>query len=943
MSGSVHLGASALSVSEAEGQVLVPIVRTGDLSGTATVEYSVTGSTATAGLDFAAVVGSVTFAAGVDRVLVPVTILDDSLAELTETLIVSITNVEGGSLQAPRTARISILDDEAPVTDPPDPPLVSSFTVAQQVTVAGLSQPIDMELVTGLPGESAAGTFAYVAEKGGRIKLVDTLSGATLSTFVDISGRVNDFLDRGLMSIAVHPNFPATPYIYAFYVVDPAGTEGYSGNAGADGGGNRFAYVVRFTADAATGYRTAVAGSETILVGGAGQSLSDISGAGAVDSTSTLAQPESGRTAGGGYVDNYIKVDSRSHAGGSLAFGPDGMLYVSTGDGTSFDFADPRAASVQSLDSLSGKILRIDPETGLGLADNPFVDGGNSLASNRARVYQLGLRNPFSISFDSNGQLLITNTGWYSYESIDTGPAGANFGWPYYEGGDGGVLRELPDYGLLPGGAEFYAAVAAGTIDITAPFRSFSHERADPGYQVQAIVGGDVVYSGDRYPEALRGDYFFADFSQGAVYTVDVADRRQINYLYTTASGFGPVHFTQGADGYVYYVDLVAGEIGRLLISGGGTVNMLPDAADDVAATGANVRIGRLDVLANDRDPDGPAGSLRVSAVGGLAAGVGVAIAGDAGGRFVIHADGSSTFDPGSDFAGLASGGARTTRITYTASDLLGGETDATLAVTVTAAAGEGSQLTIAASGATGHETMQLVIGGKVAATFTDVPVGGTTYTYQADHHVVADDVRVAFVNDVWDPALGIDYNLVVDHISIDGHILETEDASVFSTATWRPEDDVVPGYGRGDNLATNGYFQFADPLRLGTSITIHARGATGHEQMQLLIDGLPVATYDDVPTADRTYVYASTRALSPSQVRVAFLNDTWDPANGIDYNLTVDSVDIGGITFQTEGMNVYSTAVWRPEDDIIPGYGRGETLATNGYFQFGVLAPYPG
>ena len=270
---------------------------------------------------------------------------------------------------------------------------------------------------------------------------------------------MNDYQDRGLLDIALHPDFgtpvqagqPEHNYIYAFYVVDPSGTAGKIGNAGPDGGGNRFAYLVRFTANAATNYTTAVAGSEVILLGGAGQTLQDISGAGAVDSTSNINQAESGFNAlTGKYVDNYIKVDSRSHAGGSLAFGPDGALYVSIGDGTSFDATDPRTVSVQNVDSLSGKILRIDPLTGLGLPDNPFVGPGYALSANRSKVYQLGLRNPFSIGFAQDGRLLISNTGWFSWEEIESGPPGANFGWPYFEGGDNGIILRAPGYQNLP-------------------------------------------------------------------------------------------------------------------------------------------------------------------------------------------------------------------------------------------------------------------------------------------------------------------------------------------------------------------------------------------------------------------------------------------------------------------------------------------------------------
>ena len=424
-------------------------------------------------------------------------------------------------------------------------------------------------------------SLIYVAEKGGVIKVFNVNTGAQQSTFIDISSKVNDIQDRGLLDIALHPNFgqpvlPGQPehnYVYAFYVVDPPDTAGNSGNAGPDGGGNRFAYLVRFTADAATNYTTAVPGSEVILLGGAGQTLQDISGAGAVDSTSNISQPESGFNAQTGeYVDNYIKVDSRSHAGGSLAFGPDGALYVSIGDGTSFNTTDPRTVSVQNINSLSGKILRIDPITGLGLPDNPFVEPGDDLSANHSKVYQLGLRNPFSMGFAQDGRLFISNTGWNSWEEIESGHAGANFGWPYFEGGDNGVLLPAPGYQNLPSdaarnlpsAAEFYTAVANGTITITPAYRAFAHDENAPGFQLGAIVGVDAPYSGSRYPAEFQNDVFFTDVNDGEVFVVDVNNRSDVKFLYSTQAV--PVAFSQGPDGYVYVANLAGNTITRLLI-----------------------------------------------------------------------------------------------------------------------------------------------------------------------------------------------------------------------------------------------------------------------------------------------------------------------------------------------------------------------------------------
>ena len=570
MSGQVSLGQSEISVGEANGPALITIVRTGDLSRTATVQFGLTPDSASAGIDFVDVSGNVTFQPGQSSVQVSAPLVNDTLSEATETFVFSIINADSDTtVLFPRTTRINILDDETPVTDVPIPPLASPYSVTEQPIAAGLNQPISFQFS---PQDES---LIYIAEKQGKIRIFDTSTNTFKSDFVDLSAKVNSFNDRGLMDIAFHPDFDANPYLYAFYVVDPPDTAGQpaGSNAGPDGAGNRFSYVVRFTVDPTTG--AMVPGSDTIIVGGAGQTLSDISGGGAVNSTNNLSQPESGRTPSGAYVDDYLKVDAFSHAGGALAFGPDGMLYISTGDGSSPNTADPRALSVQDVNSLSGKILRVDPITGQGLPDNPFYQTGDSLDSNHSKVYQLGLRNPFSMTFDASGNLFIANTGWNSWEEIESGQPGANFGWPYYEGGDNGVLAKAPGYQNLASAITFYSEVAAGTKTVTPAFRAFSHAEAAPGYQIQTITGGDAIYTGTSgiYPVEFQNAFFFSDFSQGEVYFVNTTNPRSVQYLYP---GTGVVDFLQGPDGFIYYADLFSGTIGKVLIEkdeGTGSVN----------------------------------------------------------------------------------------------------------------------------------------------------------------------------------------------------------------------------------------------------------------------------------------------------------------------------------------------------------------------------------
>ena len=153
-------------IGEADGTVMVPIVRTGDLTRASTIEYGITPDTATAGVDYVGGSGTITMQVGVDRVVIPVQILNDNLSEPTETFVVSIINVDSGStILFPRTARIDILDDENPVVDPPSPPLTSNYNVTQQVVVSAVNQPLSFEFAPQNP------SLIYVAEKGGVIKV----------------------------------------------------------------------------------------------------------------------------------------------------------------------------------------------------------------------------------------------------------------------------------------------------------------------------------------------------------------------------------------------------------------------------------------------------------------------------------------------------------------------------------------------------------------------------------------------------------------------------------------------------------------------------------------------------------------------------------------------------------------------------------------------------
>jgi len=250
------------------------------------------------------------------------------------------------------------------------------------------------------------------------------------------------------------------------------------------------------------------------------------------------------------------------------------------------------------------------------------------------------------------------------------------------------------------------------------------------------------------------------------------------------------------------------------------------------------------------------------------------------------------------------------------------------------------STVQVFAAGTTGQEQIEVQIVGEAPVTFSNLGSGANSGQFRSrilttNETITADDVRIQFVNDEFDAANNIDRNVRIDAIVIDGVRFETESNDVFSTGTWTPEDGVQRGFGRGDFLHTNGYFQFSDGNSTGTNITVNARGSEGTERFALQIDGTTVQTFSNVNTVFSSYSYQAAGTVTADQIRVVFLNDEFDPANGIDTNLIVDDIVVGGRQFETEAASTFSTGTWTPADGVTPGLGRGDTLHTNGYFQY--------
>ncbi len=277
----------------------------------------------------------------------------------------------------------------------------------------------------------------YAWERAGRVWILEN-DVKRPTPMIDIREEVGAWDDHGLLSVALHPNFRENGYIYLLYALDhhyltKFGTPAYNPAANEY---NRatMGRITRYTARASDGFHSVDPASRTILLG---------------------------ESAGTGCV-----ILNFTHGVGSLVFGQDGTLMVTCGDGAGLSDAgsDPvsyyalglstgilapkenvGAFRSQMIDSLSGKVLRLDPLTGNGVPSNPYYNPANPRA-HRSRVWALGLRNPFRMTLrpgtgshnpaDGNpGEFTLGDVGYDTWEETDvvTGP-GQNFGWPIFEG-----------------------------------------------------------------------------------------------------------------------------------------------------------------------------------------------------------------------------------------------------------------------------------------------------------------------------------------------------------------------------------------------------------------------------------------------------------------------------------------------------------------------------
>jgi glucose/arabinose dehydrogenase len=408
----------------------------------------------------------------------------------------------------------------------------------------------------------------FVAEKSGLIKVFDSLSDTTPTTFADLRSQVFDYWDRGLLGLALHPNFPAQPFVYALYSYDaPIGGTApvWGDNCPNPPGPNTDGCVGGGRLSKLTASGNVMAGSEQVL------------------------------------IEDWC-IQFPSHSIGDLEFGPDGALYVSGGDGASFTFRDygqagnpknpcgdppagvggtqtPPTAEGGSLRSqdlrtssdpttLDGTILRLDPNTGAAMAGNPLAASGDP---NARRIVAYGFRNPFRFTLrPGTGEIWVGDVGQGAWEEIDriqdpiTAPV-ENLGWPCYEGPD-------RQGGFDGANLNLCEALYGQSGAVNLPYFAYSQESdVVQGENCPRLDGsaisGLTFYGGGAYPDSYDGALFFADYSRNCIWAMATNGGQLPNpgsVLTFAAQAETPVDLEVGPGGDVYYVDIAGGQIRRI-------------------------------------------------------------------------------------------------------------------------------------------------------------------------------------------------------------------------------------------------------------------------------------------------------------------------------------------------------------------------------------------
>lgn len=352
---------------------------------------------------------------------------------------------------------------------------VRSQNIELELIVDGFDQPLGIQ--------NSGDQRLFIVEKEGKIKIIQEDGTLSSTSFLDVSEKITTNGERGLLGLAFHPAYSENGFFYVNYT---------------DLNGNT--RVSRFKVKT---------------------------------SDPNVADPESELE-----IISYDQPNS-NHNGGDILFGPDGYLYISSGDGG--QSGDP-ANRAQSLNEYLGKILRIDVDSPSGEKnysipeDNPFVNTPGA----RPEIWAYGLRNPWRFSIDTEkNNIWIADVGQADREEINRQPldsAGLNYGWRCYEG-------SLP----------FNTTDCPPESELTFPVAEYSHDNGN------CSITGGTVYRGMKYADMV-GRYFFADYCSGMIAGLNEDDSI---HIYGNFDGQW-VAIGEDVNKELYIADISGGKIYRI-------------------------------------------------------------------------------------------------------------------------------------------------------------------------------------------------------------------------------------------------------------------------------------------------------------------------------------------------------------------------------------------
>ena len=242
-----------------------------------------------------------------------------------------------------------------------------------------------------------------------------------------------------------------------------------------------------------------------------------------------------------------------------------------------------------------------------------------------------------------------------------------------------------------------------------------------------------------------------------------------------------------------------------------------------------------------------------------------------------------------------------------------------------------GSFITVQARGTEGGEQFRLNLNGQTVDTFTTT-TEFQNFGFAADRTVEISDIQIEFFGDQFDLEQGIDTNLEVNFLVIDADPFVVEAPTTFSTGTFLPEDGIQPGFRQSKILHSNGSFSFNATTGIGDDlIQVVLRGDEGTEEFVISSEGVVLGT-GVATTQFQTYSFATNDYVAGADLRIEFLNDQFDPANGIDANLIVDNVTINGDTRQVEAPTTFGVGTF-VNGGFPEGFNQSEVLSTAGFF----------